>query len=353
MAAPRRVHVRALPDEEDAARGERVRDQHPGRPRVRREQFVLDRAADEAGDELGRVFEPVVRLDPRQDRPPDVGQVKPPDHARDGRVEHPVLDRGPQVGVQVRCAEHHVEVGPGVGPPDVLRADLLPGHAGRTVGAEDVVGLHPIGGAGLVADGHGDAVVALRQPGHRLPQPQVHVRGAAGVGAQHLLDDRLRHLLARLGEPVITLGREPERAVEGGDALPGQGLAEHHPLRPRHRQRRGCPQLIGQTPPAQVLHGPHARGLGPRTAVRDLRSGLDHHAVHAPVGELRGGGEPGRPAPGDQYGGPFDGPPRSAPHCQQPWLNDHAPHRLPANQVQPPRRPAVNQRQAASRPARE
>jgi hypothetical protein len=42
------------------------------------------------------------------------------------------------------------------------------------------------------------------------------------VGAQHLFDDRLRHLLAGFGEPVITLGRQPERPVEGGDALPGQ-----------------------------------------------------------------------------------------------------------------------------------
>jgi hypothetical protein len=123
---------------------------------------VLDRAADETGDELGRVLAAVVRLDPGQDRPPDLGQVKPPDHAGDGRVKHPVLDRGPQVGVQAGRAEHHVEVGPGVGPPNVLRADLVPGQAGRAVGAEDVAGPHLVADAVLAADGHGDVVVALR-----------------------------------------------------------------------------------------------------------------------------------------------------------------------------------------------
>jgi hypothetical protein len=40
------------------------------------------------------------------------------------------------------------------------------------------------------------------------------------VGAQHLFDDRLRHLLACLGEPVIALGRQPERTVEVGDPRP-------------------------------------------------------------------------------------------------------------------------------------
>ena len=44
----------------------------------------------------------------------------------------------------------------------------------------------------------------------------------AEVRAQHLLHDRLRDLLARLGEPLVPAGDQPERTVEVGDAAPGQ-----------------------------------------------------------------------------------------------------------------------------------
>jgi hypothetical protein len=306
--------VRALPHQEDPPVAELVRDQHPGRPRIRRQQLVLDRGADQAGDQLGRVLDAVGGVDPRGDREPGPRQVKPSDHAGDGRAKHPVLDRGSQLGVQRRRADHHVEVGPGIRAPHVLGADLVPGHAGRSVAAEYVPGADPIADAGLVPDAHGHVGLVLGQPGHRVPQPQVDVRRAARVGAQHLFDDRLRHLLAGLGEPVIALGRQPERAVEVGDAPPGQRLAEHHPLRPRHRQRRGRPQLVGQPPPAQVLHRPHTGGLGPRPAVGDLGPRLDHHAIDAPVGEFGGGGETGGPAPGDQYGGPVGARPIASSH---------------------------------------
>ena len=51
-------------------------------------------------------------------------------------------------------------------------------------------------------------------------QPGAGLRGE--VGAEHLLDDRLRDLLAGLGEPVVALGGKPEGAVEVGDPVTGQ-----------------------------------------------------------------------------------------------------------------------------------
>jgi hypothetical protein len=152
----------------------------------------------------------------------------------------------------------------------------------------------------LVAHLDRDLVILLGQARHGVSEAQVHAGLRADVRAQHVFHDRLRDLLARFGEPVIPAGDQPEGTVEIGDAGPAQRFAERDPLRPGDRQRRGGAQRARDPPAAQVLHGPHAGGLGPRPAVRHLGPGLDHHAGHAAAGQFRGSGQPGRAAPGHQ-----------------------------------------------------
>jgi hypothetical protein len=109
--------------------------------------------------------------------------------------------------------------------------------------------------------------------------------------AQHLFHHRLRYLLTCLGEPVIAPGRQPEGALEVSDPPPGQRVAERDTLRPGDRQRRGGPQRVRRTPPAQNLQRPHARGLRPRPAARDHGPRLDHDALDPVQAELRGRGQ--------------------------------------------------------------
>ena len=149
-------------------------------------------------------------------------QVEAAEQPGDGRAEHPVLHGRAEVRVQGRGAEHHVVVGPGVGLPGVPGPDLVPDHPGGPVAAQHVAGGDLVAGAAGVTDRDGDRVVPLVQAGHGVPQAQVHARLPADVGAEHLFHDRLRDLLPRLGEPLVPAGHQPERAVEVGDAAPGQ-----------------------------------------------------------------------------------------------------------------------------------
>ena len=71
---------------------------------------MVNRGADQAGDQLRGVRDPVVRVDGGHDRPPGPGQVQPADQARGRRADHPVLNRGAEIRFQRRRAEHHVEV---------------------------------------------------------------------------------------------------------------------------------------------------------------------------------------------------------------------------------------------------
>ena len=125
----------------------------------------------------------------------------------------------------------------------------------------------------------------------------------ADMRAQHLFHHGLGYLLAAFGEPVVALAGQPERVGEIGDARPGQRLAEGDALRPGHRQRRGGAQHLRHTPAAQVLHGPHAGGLGPRPAVGDRDPGLDDHAADAVQAQFGGGRQASWAAAGDQHGG--------------------------------------------------
>jgi hypothetical protein len=303
VATPRRVDVRALADQEDPAVGEPVGDQHPGCPRIGRQHLVLHRLARQPGDQLGRVRRAVCGGHPGDDRPPGAGQVQPAEQAGRGGPEHPVLDGRAEAGVQGRRTEHDVEVGPGIGIPGVAGADLVPDQAGRAVAAEHVARGDLVGGAGRVADGPRNPVRPLGERGHRVAEPQAGGGLVADMRAQHLFHHGLGYLLAAFGEPVVALAGQPERVGEIGDARPGQRLAEGDALRPGHWQRRGGAQHMGHAPAAQVLHGPHAGGLGPRPAVGDRDPGLDDHAADAVQAQFGGGRQASWAAAGDQHGG--------------------------------------------------
>ena len=159
-----------------------------------------------------------------------------------------------------------------------------------------VAGRNQVSGAVAIPHGDRDGVVPLGQAGDGVPEAQVDPGLAADVRAQQVLHDGLGDLLAGLGEPLVPLRGQPERAVEVRDAAPGQRFAERDPLRPGDRQRRGRAQRVREAPAAQVLHGPHAGGLGPGPAVRDVDPRFDDHAGHAAAGQFRGGGQPRRAA---------------------------------------------------------
>src|ERR1700722_11372076 len=75
-----------------------------------------------------------------------------------------------------------------------------------------------------VRPAYGDrhARVVLAQRGHGVAEPQVSASLLAHMLAQDFLDNRLRHLLAGLGEQRAALRRQAERAVEIGDPAAGQ-----------------------------------------------------------------------------------------------------------------------------------
>ena len=164
--------------------------------------------------------------------------------------------------IQARRAEHHVEVGTRIRSAGKPHPDLIADHATGPVAAQHVTGPDRVCGPVAVAGRHGYAVIVLRQPGHGVASAQLDAGPRAQVRTQDVLDHRLRHLLARLGEPVITLLGQAERAIELGDPLPGQRLAEHDALRPRDRQRRCRPEPADNAPAAQMLHRPDAGRLG-------------------------------------------------------------------------------------------
>jgi hypothetical protein len=114
-----------------------------------------------------------IRFDARDNRPPRARQVQPTDQARRGRAEYPVLHRGPERRVQRRRAEHHVEVGPRVGPADVPGADLLPDVAARAVASEHVARPDVIAGTIARTDRNRDTRVGepgwLRRPARVSP----------------------------------------------------------------------------------------------------------------------------------------------------------------------------------------
>ena len=107
-----------------------------------------------------------------------------------------------------------LKLGRGSECPGVPRPDLLPDHPGRAVAADQVAGGDLVAGPAAVPHSGRDLVVLLGQAGHGVTEPQVHPGLAADVGAQHLLHDGLGNLLAGLGEPLVPLRGQPERAVE-------------------------------------------------------------------------------------------------------------------------------------------
>ena len=120
-----------------------------------------------------------------------------------------------------------------------------------------------VGGTASAADPHGDTVIVLDERAGGVTESQLDPGQAPDVGPQDVLHHWLRYLLAGLREAIVPRGRQAERVVEVGDPTAGEGFAEGDPLRPGHRQRRGGPQGIRDTPPSQVFHRPHTRRLGP------------------------------------------------------------------------------------------
>lgn len=78
VAAPWRVHVSALADQQHAPVGESIGDQHSGDPRIGRQDRVLGWLADEADNQLGDVGSTVIGLYAGEACPPDASQVNRP-----------------------------------------------------------------------------------------------------------------------------------------------------------------------------------------------------------------------------------------------------------------------------------
>ena len=134
-----------------------------------------------------------------------------------------------------------------------------------------------------------------------MPEAQVHAWLARQLCPQHFLHHGLWHLLAGLGESIVAVRGQAEGAVEVGDAAAGERLAERDALRPRHRQRGGRAQRLGDAPAAQVLHGAHARRLSPRAPVRDLGPWLKQDAGDPVQAQFGGRGQAGRAATDDDH----------------------------------------------------
>src|SRR5579862_9720092 len=109
---------------------------------------------------------------------------------------------------------------------------LVSHYAAGPVAAQDVPGPDEVCGICSGPDPDRDALRVLGQVRGGVAKAQVDAGLAAQVATEDLLDDRLRDLLARFGEPVVPGRGQPERAVEVGDPAPVQGLAEGDALRP-------------------------------------------------------------------------------------------------------------------------
>ena len=124
------------------------------------------------------------------------------------------------------------------------------------------------------------------------------------VGAQHLLDQRLRHLLCALRRQ-FGCGAEPEAVVDMRDLLPRHGLHERHPLRPVRTQRRDLAKAIRDAPAAEVLHRAHRCRLRARPRVLHGDSRFDDDHRHGVEGQLFGERQPDRTAADDHHGADF------------------------------------------------
>jgi hypothetical protein len=140
--------------------------------------------------------------------------------------------------------------------------------------------------------------------------------------AQHLLDQRLRHLLTGLGVQLAARRRQPEGLREPGDLGAEEPGAEDDVLRVVHRQRRRGAQRVRQPPAAQVLHRPDAGRLGPGTQRVQRAARLDDEDVDAAAAQLERGGQAAGPAADDQHrhGVGHGGHRVSCPELRAQWL---------------------------------
>ena len=151
---------------------------------------------------------------------------------------------------------------------------------------------------GPVAASVGRADVGYRPPGHERDQGVVR-----SDGPEHLLEDRLRHLLAALRLWAVPAGDQLEGVAEpaqfmGGRA--GESGAEDDVLRVVHRQRCSVPEQVREAQPAQVRHGAGVGGLGAWPGVVHAGSGFDDGAGDAAGGQVQGQEQPAGAATGDQ-----------------------------------------------------
>ena len=188
--------------------------------------------------------------------------------------------------------EDHAEIRPqsvlaGIGGPDAVD------RAARAIAADQVRGSDDRGLTSPVGDRGPDLAGILRYvrdrgSGHQRARGQFACRLP-----QQFLQNVLRRLLAKLGEPVSVVD-QPQYSGEPGQLPPGQRRAEHDVLRPCGAQRRPLAQPA-DAPPAQVLHRPHVDGLAPRAGVRHRGARLNDQAANPPAAdERRRPGQPGR-----------------------------------------------------------
>ena len=149
-----------------------------------------------------------------------------------------------------------------------------------------------------------DAVAGVANRRHPPARPDRHGRAGLGLGAQHALDEHLRHAVRQLGrapragQRLDHLARRPRRRQAEARQLMLGVAGEIGDVGRIVRRQALRAHLLGKAEPPVVLHGAGLGGVG-RREPRRRGLFLQQNGRNAAAAELDGEHQPARPAADD------------------------------------------------------